>query len=31
MIKTASLPFPGLRPYYVGAVQGLFAVQDALT
>jgi len=25
------LPFPGLRPYYVGAVQGLFAVQDALT
>lgn len=25
------LPLPGLRPCYVGAVQGLFAVRDALT
>lgn len=24
------LPFPGLRPCYVGAMQGLFAVRDAL-
>lgn len=25
------LPFPGLRPWYVGTMQGLFAVQDALS
>jgi glycine/D-amino acid oxidase-like deaminating enzyme len=25
------LPLPGLRPYYVGAMQGLFAVKDALS
>jgi hypothetical protein len=25
------LPFPALRPYYVGTMQGLFAVQDALS
>lgn len=28
---TPKLPFPGLRPYYVGAMQGLFAVRDALS
>jgi glycine/D-amino acid oxidase-like deaminating enzyme len=25
------LPFPGLRPWYVGTMQGLFAVKDALS
>ena len=25
------LPLPGLRPYYVGAVQGLYGIQDALS
>jgi glycine/D-amino acid oxidase-like deaminating enzyme len=28
---TPRLPFPGLRPYYVGTIQGLFAVRDALS
>jgi glycine/D-amino acid oxidase-like deaminating enzyme len=28
---TPKLPFPGLRPYYVGAMQGLFAVKDAIS
>jgi glycine/D-amino acid oxidase-like deaminating enzyme len=28
---TPKLPFPGLRPYYVGAMQGLFAIKDALS
>ncbi len=25
------LPFPGLRPWYVGAMQGLFGIKDALS
>jgi len=25
------VPFPGLRPYYVGAMQGLYGVRDALS
>ncbi len=29
--RAPGLPFPGLRPWYVGAMQGLFRVQDALS